>query len=68
MDKQKADKLIEEYFQKIYGFAVRKSYSSEEAEELSAVDELYDSGVFKPLTEEERVTSQLLVFSDRLPG
>ena len=43
MDKQKADKLIEEYFQKIYGFAVRKSYSSEEAEELSAemVKEVY---------------------------
>lgn len=45
MDKQKADKLIEEYFQKIYGFAVRKSYSSEEAEELSAemVKEVYRS-------------------------
>ena len=38
------------------------------SEALMAVDELYDSGVFKPLTEEERITSQLLVFSDRLPG
>ena len=38
------------------------------SEALMAVDELYDSGVFNPLTEEERVTSQLLVFSDRLPG
>ncbi|MCR4721916.1 MAG: RNA polymerase sigma factor [Lachnospiraceae bacterium] len=38
------------------------------AEALMAVDELYDSGVFKPITEEERITSQLLVFSDKLPG
>ena len=36
-------------------------------EALMVLDELYDNGVFKALTEEERVTSQLLVFSDRLP-
>ncbi len=35
---------------------------------LMVLDELYDSGVFRPLTEDERITSQLLVFSDILPG
>ena len=34
MDKQQADKLITEYFQKIYGFAVSKSFSYAEAEDL----------------------------------
>lgn len=36
MEKQQADKIITEYFQKIYGFAVRKCYSYQEAEELCA--------------------------------
>ena len=36
-------------------------------EALMVLDELYDTGVFKPLLEEERVTSQLLMFSDILP-
>lgn len=37
-------------------------------EAILVLDELYDSGVFRPLKEEERVTSQLLMFADRLPG
>lgn len=36
MEKKQADKIITEYFQKIYGFAVRKCYSYQEAEELCA--------------------------------
>jgi hypothetical protein len=30
-------------------------------------DILYESGVFKPMTDAERVTSNLLMFSDTLP-
>lgn len=43
MDKQKADELITGYLQKIYGFAVKKSFSYEEAEDLAAeiVKEVY---------------------------
>ena len=36
MEKRKADKLILKYSSKVYGFAVKKSYSYDEAEELSA--------------------------------
>ena len=36
MDKQRADQIIVEYSNKIYGFAVKKSYSYDEAEELCA--------------------------------
>lgn len=36
MDKQKADQIITEYLKKIYGFAIKKSYSYDEAEELCA--------------------------------
>lgn len=36
MEKQKADQIITEYFQKIYGFAIKKCYSYEDAEELCA--------------------------------
>lgn len=36
MIKQKADEIITEYLQKIYGFAIKKSFSYDEAEELSA--------------------------------
>lgn len=36
MNKQQADKLIVEYLPKIYGFAMKKSFSFEEAEELSS--------------------------------
>lgn len=36
MDKQKADQIIAEYLKKIYGFAIKKSYSYDEAEELCA--------------------------------
>ena len=45
MNKQKADQLITEYLQKIYGFAVTKAFSYDEAEELCAdiVCELYRS-------------------------
>ena len=43
MKKQKADELIIKYLPKIYGFAVKKSFSYEEAEELSSdiVAEVY---------------------------
>ena len=43
MDKQKADKIITEYLQKIYGFAVKKSFSFDEAEDLCSdiVQEVY---------------------------
>jgi hypothetical protein len=37
-------------------------------EALMVLDELYDNGTFQPLKEEERVTSQLLTFCDRLPA
>lgn len=36
MDKQTADSIITEYLQKIYGFAIKKCYSYQEAEELCA--------------------------------
>ena len=36
MEKREADKIITEYLPKIYGFAVSKSFSYDEAEELSA--------------------------------
>lgn len=43
MNKQKADNIITEYLQKIYGFALKKSFSYAEAEELCAdiVQEVY---------------------------
>jgi len=43
MNKQQADELIVEYLPKIYGFAMKKSFSYEEAEELSSdiVSEVY---------------------------
>lgn len=45
MEKQKADKIITEYLKKIYGFAMKKSFSYHEAEELCSdiVDEVYSS-------------------------
>ena len=45
MDKQKADQIITEYMQKLYGFAIKKTYSYDEAEELCAeiVKEVYIS-------------------------
>lgn len=36
MDKQIADQIITEYFKKIYGFAMKKAFSYDEAEELCA--------------------------------
>lgn len=36
MEKQFADQIMEDFFQKIYGFAIKKTYSMEEAEELCA--------------------------------
>ncbi len=43
MDKQRADQIIVGYSNKIYGFAVKKSYSYDETEELCAemVKEVY---------------------------
>ena len=45
MDKRKADEIITEYLPKLYGFAVRKSFSYAEAEELCSdiICELYSS-------------------------
>ncbi|MCH5261095.1 MAG: hypothetical protein J1F18_15200, partial [Lachnospiraceae bacterium] len=45
MDKQKADQIITEYMQKLYGFAIKKTYSYDEAEDLCAeiIKEVYSS-------------------------
>ena len=45
IDKQRADQIITEYFQKIYGFAIKKCYSYEESEELCSeiLQEVYTS-------------------------
>lgn len=45
MNKQMADSIITEFLQKIYGFAVKKSFDYEEAEDLSAeiVKNVYSS-------------------------
>ena len=45
MEKQKADQIITEYMQKLYGFAMKKAYSYDEAEELCAeiIKEVYIS-------------------------
>lgn len=45
MNKQKADEIITENLPKIYGFSVKKAFSYDEAEELSAmiVEEVYTS-------------------------
>ena len=45
MDKQRADELIVKYLKKIYGFATKKTFSYQEAEELSSdiVAEVYMS-------------------------
>lgn len=115
MKKEQADKIITEYLQKIYGFAMKKAYSYDEAEDICSeivlevyqsllrsdeianlegyiwrisehtyskfvsskkkhegisidgLNILYSNGTFKPLTEEEKITSQLIMFSDVLP-
>ena len=36
MNKQKADELTTEYLPKVYGFAVTKAFSYDEAEDLCA--------------------------------
>ena len=43
MEKQKADQIITNYLKKIYGFAMKKAFSYDEAEELGAqmVSEVY---------------------------
>lgn len=53
MNKQKADSIITEYLQKIYGFALKKSFSYEEAEDLCAdiVQEVYIPGGNRELLE-----------------
>ncbi len=45
MNKQKADEIVTEYLPKIYGFSVKKAFTYDEAEELSAmiVEEVYTS-------------------------
>lgn len=45
MEKQKADSILTEYLAKIYGFAVKKSFSYSEAEDLCAdiIEEVYVS-------------------------
>src|SRR5574344_1315197 len=37
------------------------------SEGVMLLDKLYDNGTFRPLSETEKITSQLLVFSDVLP-
>jgi hypothetical protein len=34
---------------------------------MMVLDELYDSRTFRPLTEDEKVTANLLMFADKLP-
>ena len=48
MEKEKADKLIVKFSSKVYGFAVKKSFSYDEAEELSGemLKELYLSMLY----------------------
>ena len=45
MKKEQADRIITEYLQKIYGFAIKKSFSYDEAEELCSemIFEIYQS-------------------------
>lgn len=45
MDKQKADAILTDYLTKIYGFAIKRAFPYQEAEELSAniIKELYES-------------------------
>ena len=45
MEKQTADRIITEYVQKVYGFAMKKAFSYEEAEDLCAeiLQEVYQS-------------------------
>jgi len=45
MNKQRADEIITEYLPKIYGFSVKKAFSYDEAEDISAmiVEEVYTS-------------------------
>ncbi len=45
MEKQKVDQIITNYLQKLYGFAIKKSYSYEEAESLCSeiIFEVYQS-------------------------
>ena len=45
MKKEQADKIITEYLQKIYGFAMKKAYSYDEAEDICSeiVLEVYQS-------------------------
>ena len=35
---------------------------------IMTMDILYGNGTFRPLNEKEKVTANLLMFSDRLPG
>ena len=34
---------------------------------MMVLDKLYENGIFKPLTENELVTTNLIMFSDKLP-
>lgn len=45
MNKQRVDRIITEYLTKLYGFAIKKSFSYDEAEELCSdiISELYPS-------------------------
>ena len=71
MKKEQADKIITEYLQKIYGFAMKKAYSYDEAEDICSdiVLEVYQSLLRSDEIanlEEEKITSQLIMFSDVL--
>ena len=54
MEKQVADKIIAEYLKKLYGFAVTKTFSIDEAEELS---EQIVLEVYKSLLKSENVAN-----------
>ena len=46
MDKEKADKLIVKFSSKVYGFAVKKSFSYDEAEKLSNYKDKLQAGTY----------------------
>lgn len=54
MEKEKADALITDYLGKIYGFAYKKSFSYDEAEELAAE---MTSEVYRALRGSEEVAN-----------
>ena len=54
---QLQDLVIVDFVQQFIGIQVA----------MMVLDKLYENGTFKPLSEDEKVTSNLLMFADRLP-